>query len=100
MITKEQYYELILKSRELVDDPEKLRCTCPVIHCEWHGKCKECVALHRIHNNHLPWCLQPLVQDKINALVGVVEMTATKKERVPAEFAQYIKERDKNTKGE
>ena len=39
MMTKDEYYELILKNRELVRDPEVLKCTCPKTYCEWHGRC-------------------------------------------------------------
>lgn len=24
--------------------------------CRWHGQCKECVAIHRAHQDHLPNC--------------------------------------------
>lgn len=24
--------------------------------CRWHGKCRECVAIHRAHGDHLPNC--------------------------------------------
>jgi hypothetical protein len=95
MKTKEQYYERVLENRKLMADSENLRCYCPVTFCDWHGKCKECVALHRIHNDHIPFCLQSIIQDKINALVSAAEMTAIKKEKIPIEYGEYIKERDK-----
>jgi len=34
MRTKQEYYDLILKNRELVKDPEVLRCTCTQTLCE------------------------------------------------------------------
>lgn len=43
MRTKEEYYELVLRNRELVKDPEVLKCTCTQTPCEWHGRCQECV---------------------------------------------------------
>lgn len=97
MKTKEQYYERVLESRELAANPENLKCNCPVTFCDWHGKCKECVALHRIHNDHVPFCLQPIIRDKINALAGVVEMAAVHKEKVPADYGEYIRERDEES---
>ena len=99
MRTKEEYYEQVLKNRKLAADPEITRCTCPNTLCDWYGKCKECVALHRFHNDHVPVCLQPIIQEKLKDLVGVVEMTAAKKDGTPVEYRYYVKERDKNTKG-
>lgn len=31
-------------------------CNCRV-ECPYHGKCKECVAIHRGHQDHVPACL-------------------------------------------
>ena len=100
MKTKEEYYEQVLKNRELAADPEITKCTCPNALCDWHGKCKECVAIHRFHNDHIPVCLQPIIQDKLKDLVGAAEMTAIKKEGTPLEYRNYVKERDKNVKAE
>ncbi|MCL1859597.1 MAG: hypothetical protein FWF92_10250 [Oscillospiraceae bacterium] len=99
MRTKNEYYEQVLKNRKLVSDPEITKCTCQNTLCDWHGKCKECVALHRFHNNHVPVCLQPIIEDKLKELVGVVEMIATKKEATPIEYRHYVKECDINKKG-
>lgn len=54
MRTKEEYYEDTLKNRALLESQEVLDCSCPYSRCEWHGKCRECVALHRYHAEHLP----------------------------------------------
>lgn len=31
--------------------------------CRWHGMCRECVAIHRAHGDHLPNCLK---EEKVN----------------------------------
>ena len=80
MITKEEYYERVLENRRLVADPLITKCSCPNTLCDWYGKCKECVALHRYYNDHLPFCLQPIISDKIEALASAVEMRVEKKE--------------------
>lgn len=98
MRTKEEYYGLVLKNRELAADPAITRCTCPNTLCDWHGKCKECVALHRFHNDHVPFCLQPIIKDKIKALAATVEMEAVLKAGTPIEYRRYVKERDKEKK--
>ncbi len=95
MRTKEAHYESVKRNRELVANPQNTQCTCPNTLCDWYGKCKECVALHRYHKDHIPACLQPILEDKLKALVQVVEMVAVKKEGTPIEFRHYVRERDK-----
>jgi len=95
MRTKEEYYKQCLENRKLAADPNVTKCRCPNTLCEWHGKCKECVALHRHHGDHIPVCLQPIINDKLKALVGVGELVATKKEGTPIEYRHYVRERDK-----
>ena len=95
MRSKEEYYESVLENRRLASDPEITRCTCPNTLCDWHGKCKECVAIHRHHGDHVPYCLQPIIKDKIKALAGVAEMFVEKKESTPQGYREYVKERDK-----
>lgn len=47
-------------------------CTCPAA-CKFHGKCMECVALHRGHGDHLPHCMQDMVNRRIEQLSGLTE---------------------------
>ena len=98
--TKEEFYESVLRNRKMAADPELTKCTCPDTLCEWHGKCKECVALHRVKNTHLPACLHHMIEDNIKALLGAVEMTATKIEITSPEYRHYVTERDRIAKGE
>ncbi|NLK08159.1 MAG: hypothetical protein GX316_05605 [Firmicutes bacterium] len=104
MRTKEQYYEeVVLKNRELAADPEVTKCPCPNGLCDWHGKCRECVALHRYHGDHVPYCLQPLLREKIRALAQTVEMELEHKPPTPLEYRHYVRKRDaeaKNTEDE
>ena len=96
MSTKEEYYEkVVLRNRELVADPEITKCTCPNTLCDWHGKCKECVGLHRYHNDHIPTCLHEIINAKLKALVNVTEMTVVKRDGTPLEYRYYVKEQDK-----
>ena len=73
MRTKEEYYEDTLKNRALLESQEVLDCSCPYRRCEWHGKCRECVALHRYHAEHLPCCLQPLLRERSRCWRGAVK---------------------------
>ena len=96
--TKEEFYEFVKESRIAVNDENNLKCKCPKVNCEWHGNCKKCVALHRYHANHIPNCLQFIINDKLKALVGVGEMTASEKEYTPAEYWEYARGKDKEDK--
>lgn len=103
MRTKEEYYEYTLEKRKIVADPKNTRCTCPNTLCDWHGKCKECVALHRYKNEHIPVCLKPVFRDTLQSLLGIFDLSATEQEGAPREYYQYIKERDREanlTKGD
>jgi hypothetical protein len=60
-----QFLEEVLASKED-------HCSCPV-GCEHHGKCMECVTLHRGHGDHLPYCLFQMVNKRIEALSAITE---------------------------
>jgi len=84
----------VLQNRKLANDPEVLKCTCPETLCEWHGRCRECVALHKYHKDHVPACLQPFINEKLRELVKIGELVAIRKEKTPAEYRLYVRERD------
>ncbi len=94
MRSKEAYYELVLENRRLAADPKVTACTCPNTLCDWHGKCKECVALHRYHGDHVPFCLQPMIRDKVKALADTVEMELMHKEATPIAYRHYVRKCD------
>jgi hypothetical protein len=95
MVTKEEYYQLVLKLRAILSDPANLVCTCPKRKCEWHGKCLECVALHRYNKDHLPSCFQVFMNDKLKAIAAFGELDATEKEKTPPEYWDYVREQDR-----
>lgn len=45
-----------LRPSEILADPTKNTCSCPEKDCDWHGKCMDCVALHRYYIT-IPNCL-------------------------------------------
>lgn len=94
MGTKQEYYHLILENRRIVSDPENLKCPCPDA-CEWHGRCRECVALHRYHKDHVPVCMQEFINERLADLVGIGELKVVHKEGTPLRYRMYVKERDK-----
>ncbi|WP_088226521.1 DUF6485 family protein [Desulfosporosinus sp. FKB] len=94
MRTKEEYYELVLNNRKIASDPLNLKCTCTEVLCEWHGRCRECVALHRYHQDHVPACFQAFINDKLKDIVKIGEMTAERNKKTPTEYRLYVKEQD------
>ena len=85
------------KGRRLAKAPQVTRCTCPNTLCDWHGKCRECVALHRYHKSHVPFCLQFIIKDRVQALAATVEMeTALSRHTLEyRQYRQYVSERDR-----
>ena len=51
---------------------DKDHCPCKKA-CRYHGNCKECVAIHRAHQEHVPNCLRPMLNKKIKLLSELTE---------------------------
>ena len=51
---------------------DKDHCPCTAA-CRYHGNCKECVAIHRAHQEHVPNCLRPLINAKLALLSELTE---------------------------
>lgn len=49
-------------------------CSCPN-NCKFHGKCVECIIIHRGHGDHLPNCLRTMVNRRIAAISELTEHT-------------------------
>lgn len=63
---------------------EKDHCPCRKA-CRYHGNCKECVAIHRAHQEHVPNCLRPMLNRKIKALSELTEHTLAREIEPPRE---------------
>lgn len=64
--------EFVIEFREAYN--KKDHCSCLVV-CKYHGNCKECIAIHRGHRDHIPNCLHSLVNEKMNLLSEITEHT-------------------------
>lgn len=62
--------EFIAEFRQTFGKEDHCPCTRP---CKFHGKCAECVAIHRAHQNHLPVCLFDIVNSKVKDLCQITE---------------------------
>lgn len=51
---------------------DKDHCSCKVA-CRYHGNCKECVAIHRAHQEHVPNCMREMLNRKIRLLSELTE---------------------------
>lgn len=66
---------------------EKDHCPCQKA-CRYHGNCKECVAIHRAHQEHVPNCLRPMLNQKFKALSELTEHTLAREIEPPQEILQ------------
>ena len=55
-------------------DAKNDHCSCKRA-CKFHGKCKECVAIHRAHMDHLPNCFHPMINQRLQAVSVLTEHT-------------------------
>ena len=54
--------------------------------CRYHGNCKECVAIHRVHQEHVPNCMRPIINAKIKLLSELTEHTIADEIEAPHEI--------------
>ena len=47
-------------------------CPCKAA-CKYHGKCVDCVLIHRGHQDHLPACFFEMVNRRIAPMCGLTE---------------------------
>lgn len=64
---------------------EKDHCSCKKA-CRYHGNCKECVAIHRAHQEHVPNCMRPIINVKLKALSELTEHTIANEIEAPNEI--------------
>lgn len=70
----DEYVKAIEKSREIIKSRKYDKCPCQQLKCEWHGKCFECVMIHRVKKKHVPECLQPIFKELYSKLARTIEM--------------------------
>ena len=54
----------------------KDHCPCTA-DCSIHGNCLICVQVHRGHGNHLPFCMQLMLNRKLEGVSALTEHTLT-----------------------
>ena len=66
---------------------DKDHCPCKKV-CRYHGNCKECVAIHRAHQEHVPNCFRPMINAKIKVLSELTEHTLANEIKAPKELTR------------
>ena len=67
--------EFLRQAREQPDGG----CSCPKNDCRWHGKCYECVMLHRGAADHIPTCFHDIVNKRLQGALDLTESIAQKR---------------------
>ncbi len=68
-------------SRFRAEYQEKDHCSCKKA-CRYHGNCKECVAIHRAHQEHVPNCMREMINKKLQILSELTEHSLIKQIKV------------------
>ena len=63
---------------------DKDHCPCKKA-CRYHGNCKECVAIHRAHQEHVPNCMRPIINQKLKIISELTEHTLANEIEPPDE---------------
>ena len=87
---KNEFVQAIDESRKLIKSGRYDACPCSQTDCEWHGKCRECVLIHRVKKRHVPECLQPIFRQAITDLARKVELDVVDA-RPTKEHREYLK---------
>ncbi|MFZ0931155.1 MAG: hypothetical protein WAN11_21290 [Syntrophobacteraceae bacterium] len=91
-ISKEKYGEVIEEIRAMLKTDECSECSCPNIRCEWHGDCHSCVRIYRHFGDHVPRCLQFVIDKKAASMKESIETQMRKKPIPPDEYRDYLME--------
>ena len=67
------------------ENEKKDHCPCKKA-CRYHGNCKECVAIHRAHQEHVPNCMRPIINKKLRILSELTEHTLAYEIEPPKEI--------------
>lgn len=71
-MTEDEQYVIKMDALKEIKDSGIDYCSCPSA-CPHHGKCWECVLIHRGHRDHLPYCLWDMVNEKIDNMQKLTE---------------------------
>lgn len=71
-ISKAEGYKMKRKELDRILESGVDYCSCPEA-CAHHGKCWECVTIHRGHRDHLPYCMWDMINERLYRLQLLTE---------------------------
>ena len=71
-MTPREKYEIRMEAVGEILESGVDYCSCPE-DCPHHGKCRECVLIHRGHRDHLPYCMWDMVNECLYPLERLTE---------------------------
>lgn len=71
-MTAREQYAMRMEALQEIRDSGIDYCSCPE-KCPHHGKCEECILIHRGHQDHLPYCLWDMVNERLYNLQRLTE---------------------------
>ncbi len=71
-ITPADGYKMKMDALQEIKDSGIDHCSCPEA-CPHHGKCWECVLIHRGHRDHLPYCFWDMTNERLYKLQLLTE---------------------------
>lgn len=80
--------EFITEFRE--EYQNKDHCPCKVA-CRYHGNCRECITIHRGHQDHVPNCMRDMLNQRIRLLSGLTEHSIANEIEPPKEILRKTK---------
>ncbi len=78
-ITEAEQYRIKMEALKEITDSGIDYCSCPE-KCPHHGKCWECVLIHRGHRDHLPYCFWDMINERLYHLQRLTEGSLMKYE--------------------
>lgn len=71
-MTAQEQYKWKMEALQDILDSGVDYCSCPES-CPHHGKCWECVLIHRGHRDHLPYCFWDMINERLYNLQRLTE---------------------------
>ncbi len=71
-MTPEEQYVMKMEALQEIIDSGIDYCPCPEA-CPHHGKCWECLMIHRGHRDHLPYCMWDMINERLYPLQRLTE---------------------------
>jgi hypothetical protein len=87
---KKEFLKHIQALRAMIRSGTFAACPCVQLKCEWHGRCFECVMIHRAQKNHVPECLQDMFYDKMLQLGKNLEIRVGVERTSTDEFWDFV----------